>query len=120
MPYAIAVERPESDAPFPKAENYMGWYQWAKKNAPFTSATMDEMADYVLSLNHPTTGNERKVMSTSGTLTPQSITRLLSLKHKLPPQKILNVFQFAADNGYPVSFTPTDETVSQYLAKTAS
>lgn len=119
MPYAIAVDRPVSDAPVAKADNYMRWYQWAKENAPFTSVTMDEWAGYLLQLNHPTTSAERKVMMTEGSLLPKQIKRLL-MWHVLPPDKVLAVFIYAASNDYPVTFTPTSETISQYLANIGS
>lgn len=119
MPYAIAVQRPESDAPVAKADNYLLWYQWAKDHAPFTSATLGEWTEYLLQLNHPSVRPERTVMMTYGSLPPERIARLLSTKIR-PPGKVQKVFVYAVTHDYSVSFTPTDETVSQYLAKQSS
>lgn len=119
MPYAIAVQRPESDAPVSKTDSYLQWYSWAKDNAPFTSATLGEWAGYLMQLTHPSTRKERRVMATSGTLAPNQIMRLLVTPVDLPV-KVVKVFEFAAQHGYPVSFTPTGETALQYLEKQSS
>ena len=119
MPYAIAVDRPASDAPVAKTDNYMRWYQWAKENAPFTSVTMSEWTAYLLQLSHPSVSIERKVMMTEGTLSPDNIRRLLVINAQ-PPDKVREVFDYAAANNYPVTFTPTSETIVQYLANMGS
>lgn len=118
MPYAIAIYRP--DAPdAPEKSDYLKWYLWAKNNAPFTSATMGEWSDYVGQLNHPAISPQRLAMSTEGVLAADQIKMLLSYPVQAKG-KIREVFEFAVKNGYPVSFTPTAETLLQYWAKSGS
>ena len=124
MPYEIKTDRPESDAPVSKETNYLQWYQWAKTNAPFTSATLAEWTAYLSTLNHPSTRRERDIMANEGTLDNGQVQRVLKLakdRHDgALPDKVQKVFQFAADNGYGVTFTPSDETAFQYASKAGS